>query len=89
MPRKKKKQVKPEKIISAIYCRVSTYDQTVLDFSSLDAQEQALRDWCKDRISRWKIPRYIFFVDSFPITLSGKIQKYKLQKQYIKDLNLN
>jgi len=48
-----------------------------------------LRDWCKDRISRWKIPRYIFFVKSFPITPSGKIQKYKLQEKYITELNLN
>jgi len=47
-----------------------------------------LRDWCKNRISRWKIPRYVFFVDSFPITPSGKIQKYKLQEKYIKELSL-
>ncbi len=47
MSRKLKNRKKPEKIIAALYCRVSTYDQTVLDFSSLDAQEQALKDWCK------------------------------------------
>jgi|TARA_Y100000310_G_scaffold339780_1_gene433544 site-specific DNA recombinase len=47
MPRKKKQTEKPEKIIAALYCRVSTYDQTTLDFSSLDSQEQALKDWCK------------------------------------------
>jgi fatty-acyl-CoA synthase len=52
--------------------------------SSLIASPEELRDWCKDRISRWKIPRYIFFIDSFPMTPSGKIQKYKLQEEYIK-----
>ena len=53
-----------------------------VDSESL-AEPQELKEWCKDRISRWKIPRYIFFVSSFPITPSGKIQKYKLQEQYI------
>ena len=47
MPRKKNQPDKPEKIKTALYCRVSTYDQTVLDFSSLDSQEQSLKDWCK------------------------------------------
>ena len=47
MPRQKKKQKKPEKIIAALYCRVSTYDQTILDYSSLDHQEEELRAWCK------------------------------------------
>ena len=52
---------------------------------SLIAGPEELRDWCKDRISRWKIPRYIFFTDSFPMTPSGKIQKYKLQEKYLKE----
>ena len=59
MPRKKKKRIKPEKLIAALYCRVSTYDQTVLDFSSLDAQEQALKDWCKDE--GWQV--YQVYID--------------------------
>jgi fatty-acyl-CoA synthase len=48
-----------------------------------------LRDWCVERISRWKVPKYIFFITEFPITPSGKIQKYKLQKQYIDQLGLS
>ena len=44
--------------------------------------EIELKDWCESRISRWKIPRYIFFTDSFPVTPSGKIQKFKLQQKY-------
>ncbi|MGO9307846.1 MAG: hypothetical protein ACLQDL_02340 [Spirochaetia bacterium] len=31
-------------------------------------------------MSRFKIPKYVFFVDSFPMTASGKIQKYKLHE---------
>ena len=48
-----------------------------------------LRDWCVERISRWKVPKYIFFINEFPITPSGKIQKFKLQKQYLDQLGLS
>ena len=58
-------------------------DETILN------DPEDLREWCKERISRWKIPRYIFFTDSFPVTPSGKIQKYKLQEKYIKDLSMS
>lgn len=46
--------------------------------NSLSAEE--IRNFCKDRISFHKIPRYIYFVDEFPTTASGKIQKYKLRE---------
>jgi fatty-acyl-CoA synthase len=42
--------------------------------------EEDVRDFCRGQISRFKIPRYVFFVDSFPMTASGKIQKYKLRE---------
>ncbi|HIU55420.1 MAG TPA: AMP-binding protein [Candidatus Gallibacteroides avistercoris] len=45
--------------------------------------EYDVKDFCKGKISRYKIPKYVFFVDGFPLTGSGKIQKYKL-----KDLSL-
>ena len=35
-------------------------------------------DFCRGKINRYKIPRYVHFVDSYPMTASGKIQKYKL-----------
>ena len=54
-----------------------------VDKSLINSPDQ-VRDWCKERISRWKVPRYIFFVKSFPVTPSGKIQKYKLQEKYSK-----
>jgi fatty-acyl-CoA synthase len=37
-----------------------------------------IRDFCRGRISRYKIPKHVAFVDSYPMTASGKIQKYKL-----------
>lgn len=42
--------------------------------------EEIVRDFCRGKISRFKIPRYVFFVDSYPQTGSGKIQKYKLRE---------
>jgi fatty-acyl-CoA synthase len=45
---------------------------------------EEVRDFCRGQIARHKIPKYIFFVDGFPLTGSGKIQKYKL-----KDIGLN
>ncbi len=41
--------------------------------------EEDIRDFCKGKISRFKIPKYIFFINEFPMTGSGKIQKYKLK----------
>ena len=40
--------------------------------------EEDITDFCRGKISRFKIPQYVFFVDSYPMTGSGKIQKYKL-----------
>ena len=48
-----------------------------------DLHESDVRDFCIGKISRYKIPKYIFFVKEFPMTGSGKIQKFKL-----KDLGL-
>jgi fatty-acyl-CoA synthase len=43
-------------------------------------KEEDVRDFCRGQISRFKIPKYIFFVDSFPLTSSGKIQKHVLRQ---------
>jgi fatty-acyl-CoA synthase len=40
--------------------------------------EEDVKDFCRGRISRYKIPRHVAFVDTYPMTASGKIQKYKL-----------
>jgi len=42
---------------------------------------EAIREYCNGKISRHKIPRYIQFTDQYPMTASGKIQKYKLREQ--------
>ena len=40
--------------------------------------EEDITDFCRGKISRFKIPKYVAFVDSYPLTASGKVQKYKL-----------
>jgi fatty-acyl-CoA synthase len=42
--------------------------------------EEDVRAFCKDKIARFKIPRYIFFVSEYPLTGSGKIQKFRLRE---------
>lgn len=50
--------------------------------------EDEVRDFCKDRIANYKIPKYVKFVDSYPMTASGKIQKFKMREMAIKELQL-
>ncbi len=44
-----------------------------------EISEEAIQEFCRGKIARYKIPKFIFFVDEFPMTASGKIQKYKLR----------
>jgi len=47
-----------------------------------------IRSFCKGRMADFKVPRYIKFVDSFPMTVSGKIQKYKMRESSIQEWGL-
>ncbi|MCD6526076.1 MAG: AMP-binding protein [Desulfuromonas sp.] len=58
----------------------------VKDGSSLSEEE--VKSFCNGRIANYKIPRYVKFVDEYPMTASGKIQKFKLREMAIADLNL-
>jgi fatty-acyl-CoA synthase len=42
--------------------------------------EEELRAFCRGRIAHYKVPRYVVFVDEFPTTVTGKVQKYKLRE---------
>ena len=52
------------------------------------ATVQDLRDFCRAGLAHFKTPRYIKFVDSFPTTVTGKIQKYKIRELAIQELGL-
>jgi len=47
-----------------------------------------LRSFCKGKIATYKIPRYWKFVDGFPMTVTGKIQKYKMREVAVEELKL-
>jgi fatty-acyl-CoA synthase len=50
--------------------------------------DAALREYCRGRIAHYKVPRYVKFVDGFPMTVTGKVQKYKMREQAIRELDL-
>jgi fatty-acyl-CoA synthase len=47
-----------------------------------------VRDFCAGRIAHYKIPRYVKLVDQFPMTVTGKVQKFKMREQAIEELEL-
>jgi fatty-acyl-CoA synthase len=50
--------------------------------------EQSVRGFCQGQIAHYKIPRYIRFVDAFPLTVTGKVQKYLIREQMKRELGL-
>ena len=56
-----------------------------------DAQASAdeITAFCRGQIAHYKIPRYIRFVDEFPMTVTGKIQKFVIRERMIEELQLN
>jgi len=49
---------------------------------------EAVKKFCKGEIADFKIPRLVRFVDSFPITISGKVQKFRMREMYVDELNV-
>ncbi|XP_051797292.1 medium-chain acyl-CoA ligase ACSF2, mitochondrial-like [Acanthochromis polyacanthus] len=49
---------------------------------------EEIRAFCKGQISRFKIPQYVMFVDSYPMTASGKVKKNKLKEAMEEKLGL-
>jgi fatty-acyl-CoA synthase len=50
--------------------------------------EDEVREFCRAQIAHYKVPRYVRFVDGFPLTISGKVQKYLIREQLRAELNL-
>jgi len=53
-----------------------------------EIDEAAIRTFCTGQIAHYKIPKYIRFVDSFPSTVTGKVQKYRIREMMIEELSL-
>jgi len=54
--------------------------------ATLTADE--LREFCRGQIAHFKVPRYFKFTDEFPMTVTGKVQKFKMREQAIEELGL-
>jgi fatty-acyl-CoA synthase len=53
------------------------------------ATEDEIRAYCKDRIAHYKVPRYVRFVDGFPMTVTGKVQKFVMRRQMAEEMGLD
>jgi fatty-acyl-CoA synthase len=56
--------------------------------SGYNVTKDELRQFCSNKIARYKIPRYWKFVDNFPLTVTGKIRKIEMRETAIKELGL-
>src|SRR5207248_10103452 len=53
------------------------------------ATEDEIREFCRGQIATYKIPRYVRFVTEFPMTVTGKIQKFRMREQMLSELGLS
>ncbi|XP_052281556.1 medium-chain acyl-CoA ligase ACSF2, mitochondrial-like isoform X2 [Dreissena polymorpha] len=52
------------------------------------ATEQEIQAFCKEKVARFKVPKYVQFVTEFPLTVTGKVQKYKIREAATRSLGL-
>jgi len=52
----------------------------------MSSTEEEILSYCKGKIANFKIPRYVAFVQEFPMTGSGKIQKFKLKEKAMEEM---
>ena len=50
--------------------------------------EEEIKAFCRGKIAHYKVPRYVSFVEDYPMTVTGKIQKFKLREMAIEELGL-
>jgi fatty-acyl-CoA synthase len=53
------------------------------------ASAEEIRAFCSAQIAHFKVPRYVRFIESSPMTITGKVQKYKLRQQLTRELGLS
>jgi len=54
-----------------------------------DCTEDDIREFCRNQIAHYKVPRYICFVEEMPMTVTGKAQKFVMRERMTKELQLN
>ena len=68
------------------YGEAVTVSVILRDGASLTDDE--LREYCADKIAHYKVPKYVLFVDAFPMTVTGKVQKFKMRDAAVEELGL-
>ena len=61
----------------------------VLARSGASLTPSEVREFCRGRIAHYKIPRYVKLVDGFPMTVTGKVQKFRMREQAVAELGLD
>jgi fatty-acyl-CoA synthase len=64
-------------------------DLLLVDDDGERATAEEIRAFCEGRIAHYKVPRYVKFVDAFPMTVTGKIQKFVMREEMIAELGLS
>ena len=68
------------------------YGEEIIAWISLkegkNLSEDDIKEFCKGKVAHYKVPRYIRFGNDFPMTVTGKVQKYKMRETSIKELGL-
>jgi fatty-acyl-CoA synthase len=60
----------------------------VIARSGAELDEESVRSHCRGRLAHFKVPRYVIFTDEFPMTVTGKVQKFKMREASIERLGL-
>jgi fatty-acyl-CoA synthase len=53
------------------------------------ASSEEIREFCQGKLAHYKVPRYVIFTDDFPMTVTGKIQKFKMRDASVEQLGLH
>jgi fatty-acyl-CoA synthase len=96
--------VSPREIEEFLYCHPAVFDVAVVGVpdvkygeevcaciqlrADMTVSEEDIREFCRGRIAHYKVPRYVRFMDSFPLTISGKVQKYLIREHLRAELKL-
>ena len=60
----------------------------IVPHAGADVTEDEIRDFCRDQIAHYKVPRYIRFVEQMPMTVTGKVQKFVMRQTMAKQLGI-
>jgi len=82
-------KVKQAQVIGVPDPRLTEVGMAFLELKEgMSATEEEILNFCKGKIANFKIPRYVTFVKEFPMTGSGKVQKFKLKEQALERLEV-